>query len=161
MTTIITSISTSFSIKKNKVYLKRYIYIQKYIIIKITFISLRIGWLYPSHVQNLAATYFHLIFITTLFNTILFMYYKKYIQTSLDIGGLSPSHDKYLVTTYFPMILNTISKNYNNITGPTNAALTVVTSNIITNNCIIQRNGLIIYVDMFLISYVRNIIYII
>eukprot|EP01084_Bolivina_argentea_P318054 551499_1 len=56
---------------------------------------------------------------------------------------------------------NTIHKNYNNITGPTNAALTVVTSNIITNNCIIQRNGLIIYVDMFLISYVRNIIYII
>eukprot|EP01084_Bolivina_argentea_P318050 551490_1 len=28
---------------------------------------------------------------------------------------------------------NTIHKNYNNITGPTNAALTVVTSNIITN----------------------------
>eukprot|EP01084_Bolivina_argentea_P318056 551502_1 len=93
----------------------------------------------------------------------------KKIKTSFNIlvriGGPYPSHMK-LVTTISLLLYvlirfeckNTISKNYNNITGPTNAALTVVTSNIITNNCIIQRNGLIIYVDMFLISYVRNII---
>eukprot|EP01083_Nonionella_stella_P253803 873025_1 len=68
----------------------------------------------------------------------------KKIKTSFNIlvriGGPYPSHMK-LVTTISLLLYvlirfeckNTISKNYNNITGPTNAALTVVTSNIITN----------------------------